>query len=244
MDFVRAGGRVLLVADPTRPVPMESDSQDLDARYAIPVQNFFHFEGFSIGVGQFQPLNQKIKTNFGSLPLIQLNLYGEYSRFYGIMTLSYGEKQSLRNTIFVRDYKLPRIKHYSNLSLKTYNLTVDFLYQINRRGRLRLLAGPGITAGKLVIMGNEMKRLAGGQLYGDEILDDEIAGGIGWEGVLGVHFLFNKLMAHFYIKYQSKVFLAHEYFDYDPIWETEAPRYRYLFDNRALQFTIGIGLLR
>ena len=43
MDFVRAGGRVLLVADPTRPVPMESDSQDLGEAFfpesAIPAIN-------------------------------------------------------------------------------------------------------------------------------------------------------------------------------------------------------------
>jgi len=219
-------------------------SRGLDARVAIPEQNLFHFEGVSLGLGQFQPLNEKIRTNFGSLPMIHLNFYGEYSRFYGLITLSYGEKQSIRNTVFVKDYNILSIKYYSNLSLKTYNLTVDFLYQINRRGRLRFLVGPGITAASMIIVGNEMKGLAGGRLYGDEILDDEIAGGIGWEGVLGIHFLFKRLIAQFYIKYQSKVFMAHGYFEYDPIEDADVPRYRHLFDNRALQFTFSMGLFR
>gem|GEM_PF-397856 len=216
----------------------------IDLKYATPVQRNFHFAGFAFCYGKFHAHHKKINSTFGSIPMFHMNLNIEYGRFSGLMTLSYGQKQSIRNTIYIENYNLLRAKHFSDISLKSYNLSIDFLYQINRKGRLRFLAGPGITAAQMIIRGNEMRNLAGGRIYGTEILDDEIAGGVGLEGVLGFHLLFSQFNAQFFIKYQSKVFLAHEYFDYDFTKEAEVPRYHYISDTSGFQFYFGLGFHR
>ncbi|MFH1941729.1 MAG: carboxypeptidase regulatory-like domain-containing protein [bacterium] len=228
--------------------PTEASETDMipkeDVVFPSLSEQSFRGTGISLCVGSFFPNFIKLKQQFGAIPMIQAILYGEYTRFLGLVTLSYGFKKSKSNTVFVKHYSLPRIQHFSNPSLHLCILSFDLLFRFNREGRFRFMAGPGLLASQVFFRGGRMKNLAGGQIYGDEILDDEIASGIGAEFVVGFHCLFQKVDIQCYMKYLSKVFYGHTYFNYDVVFDNEVPRYRYFYDTGGFQFNIGIGLHR
>jgi len=165
--------------------------------------NNYHLRSVYIGPGLFSPWNDRFRHYFGSVPTVQAGMTGRLGSFLLRSQIAYGMRSSINHNLFVRRYDVSRVVHYTDIALHFYRLQFDLLYQINREGGLRFVSGPGVYALQLAIDGRELQNLAGGQIYGSEILDDAVGGGIGWSYAVGVHIPMSRFEAQIYMQYFS-----------------------------------------
>jgi len=164
--------------------------------------------GYGLSIGTYSTNNSEIKSSFGNVPLLHLGLYSDKNDWTMTFGVSYGVKKSINNSTYIEYLDggtdgVQNMTHYKNPMVTFWNIDIDYLYKPIQTETFRFVIGPGMNMAVISIKGDEMKGLAGGQIYGDDITSEAEGGGLGIEFVTGFYVVFERVFLQFLAKYQS-----------------------------------------
>lgn len=194
--------------DAHRPIstqPKEKDDPSLKSRKQVK-RSYKNTSGIGLGLNRFQPQNKELDTSFGPLRFYSFNLYENIAPFLLYMNLGIGGKETVNNSILYRGGK-----YYSNLYIKYYDWTFDWLYNFYNSNNLELFIGTGIVLAKTNLKGDELSEYIA-QNKSIDILSEKLEGsGFGLEFLFGGFYNLGRFNIQCFLKYQTKIVNETEY---------------------------------